>query len=104
MDSRSKRPDSVDDTQRVPVLDFAPPQILRQSQASRQVRRGRQARTPVWSPAVIAFEPSSGSGPLAHPRLVRRLRAPTPAPTAPARRVSARDREFEDEPTGRRGG
>jgi hypothetical protein len=104
VDSRSKRPDSVDDTRRVPVLDFSPTRIFGQAQESHQVRQGRQARTPVWSPAVVAFEPGPRSGPLAHPRLVRRLRAPAPTPTAPSRRVSTRDREFEDEPTGRCGG
>ena len=86
------------------VVDYAPTRVWR------QVRQARQARTPVWSPAVVAIDPDPGSGPLAHPRLVRRARPPTPAPNAPPQRmtterdrvITQRDREFDDEPTARR--
>jgi hypothetical protein len=85
VDSRNtSRPGSVDDTRRVPVVDFAPTRIYRQA---------RQVRTPVRSaPAVIA--PEVRGSQLAHPRLVRRTR--------PLRVPSHRERDFDDEPTGRR--
>jgi hypothetical protein len=91
---RSSRPGSVDDTRRVPVVDFAP---------TRMFRDARQVRTPVWSPTVISIDPDTPASDLAHPRLVRRTRPPTPAPDAPARPASRPPADFEDEPTKQRG-
>jgi len=70
------RPDSLDETSRVPQVDFAPTGVFR------QVRR---SRTPARPPAVVV-DPGVRPSPngLAHPRLVRRPRA-TPAPN-PSRR------------------
>jgi hypothetical protein len=93
---------TADDTRRVPVVDLAPTRLYRQP---------RRARTAPPRPALIIMDdpdpgaaswPDARVGPLAHPRLVRRTRPPTPAPNLPPRRPpSQRDREFDEEPTDR---
>jgi hypothetical protein len=73
---------TVEDTRRVPVIDYAPTRVFRNL---------RQAcRTPA-RPPVVVIEREPRSGPLAHPRLVRRLQAMPPGP--------ASQPDFEDQPT-----
>jgi hypothetical protein len=81
----SRRPGSVNETLRVPVIDYAQNRLYRQAQA-------RRARTPA-RPSPIVIDPDERSGPLAHPRLVRRSQ---PQIAVPLPQV------FEDEPTGKR--
>jgi hypothetical protein len=84
MDRRSSnRPDSIADTLRVPVIDYAPTRIF------------RQGRAPVVAVVDPDLRPRSARafppGALAHPRLVRRTRPPAPRPEG--------RHDFEDEPT-----
>jgi hypothetical protein len=84
----TNRVTTVEDTRRVPVIDYAPTRVFRSI---------RQAcRTPARPPAVVIIaERDPRSTPLAHPRLVRRLQpAPRPAPARPTSQV-----DFEDQPT-----
>lgn len=68
----------------MPVIDYAPTRIF------------RQPRPPVVMVVDPDVRPRSArpfvSGELAHPRLVRRTRPPSPRPAS---------RDFEDEPTSR---
>jgi hypothetical protein len=123
----SSRPGSVDDTNRVPVIEYARTRVF----LARQARTPAPVRTPAAArerdtrpvPALAAAPaapapaapapaapppearadalPAVRSGPLPHPRLVRRPRTtPEPAPLPRLTlRPASRDREFEEEPT-----
>ncbi|HSK03511.1 MAG TPA: hypothetical protein VK932_19800 [Kofleriaceae bacterium] len=85
MDRRqiTNRVTTVEDTKRVPVIDYAPTRVFRSI---------RQAcRTPVRPPVVILADHGARSEQLAHPRLVRRLQPAAPGP--------ASQLDFEDQPT-----
>ena len=90
----TQRPGSIGDTSRVPTIDHAPTLVYRPSRPSRPSR----------PPPVAVVEPDARGGPLAHPRLVRRTRPPTPAPTQPPAHAAYARRdghELDEEPTNR---
>jgi hypothetical protein len=82
--STTNRPSTVEDTRRVPVIDYAPTRVFRQPRPPVVVVVDPDARPRSTRPFV--------PGELAHPRLVRRTRAPSLRPAS---------RDFEDEPTSR---
>ena len=78
---------TVEDTRRVPVIDYAPTRVFRSI---------RQAcRTPVRPPVVVIVDRAARSERLAHPRLVRRVLPAAAPPAGPP----ASHLDFEDQPT-----
>jgi hypothetical protein len=81
------RASSIDETSRVPVIEYARTRIFRQAPEVR-------------APARAERQPEARATSLAHPRLVPR--PPTTPPPLPrlTLRPTTRDQDFEDEPTG----